>query len=488
VPTAAGGICSELFTEFPTQETRVNMLPVVALVGRPNVGKSTLFNVLTRTRDALVHDLPGLTRDRHYGICRLGTREFVVVDTGGLTGEKEGIGALTARQVQLAIEEADRVVFVVDAREGLLPQDRNILDVLRRSGKPVLLAVNKTDGLDESAALAEFSKFGISGTLPMAASHGRGVPALVEMLLAGLPDADPDVVAESPDDGVRVAIVGRPNVGKSTLVNRLLGEERVVVSDVAGTTRDSIRVRLDRDGKRYTLIDTAGVRRRARVEEAVEKFSVIKTLQSIAAAHVAVVLLDAHEGVSEQDATLIGHVLDEGRALIIAVNKWDGLGKYEREQCKSSLSRKLDFVAFARQVTISALHGSGIAELMKAVNRAHASATREFSTSELTRAVEAAYTGYQPPLVRGHAPRLRFAHPGGSNPPTIVIHGSRTKHIADGYRRYLENFFRKRFKLEGTPVRIEFRESDNPFAGRKNELTERQVKKRKRLIRKAKKR
>ena len=464
------------------------MLPVVALVGRPNVGKSTMFNVLTRTRDALVHDLPGLTRDRHYGICRLGSREFVVVDTGGLTGEKEGIGALTARQVQLAIDEADRVVFVVDAREGLLPQDRNILDVLRRTGKPVLLAVNKTDGLDESAALAEFSTFGFSVSLPLAAAHGRGVPALVEALLSGLPEADPDAVVESPDDGVRVAIVGRPNVGKSTLVNRLLGEERLVVSDIAGTTRDSIRVRLDRDGKRYTLIDTAGVRRRARVEEAVEKFSVIKTLQSIAAAHVAVVLLDASEGVSEQDATLIGHVLNEGRALVIAVNKWDGLSTYDRQQCKSSLSRKLDFVAFARQVTISALHGSGIAELMKAINRAHASATREFSTSELTRAVEAAYTGYQPPLIRGHAPRLRFAHPGGSNPPTIVIHGTRTKHIAAGYHRYLENFFRKRFKLEGTPVRIEFREGENPFAGRKNELTERQVKKRKRLIRKVKKR
>jgi len=458
------------------------------LVGRPNVGKSTMFNVLTRTRDALVHDLPGLTRDRHYGICRLGSREFVVVDTGGLTGEKEGIGALTARQVQLAIDEADRVVFVVDAREGLLPQDRNILDVLRRTGKPVLLAVNKTDGLDESAALTEFSTFGLSDSLPLAAAHGRGVPALVEAVLSGLPEADPDAIVESPDDGVRVAIVGRPNVGKSTLVNRLLGEERVVVSDIAGTTRDSIRVRLDRDGKRYTLIDTAGVRRRARVEEAVEKFSVIKTLQSIAAAHVAVVLLDASEGVSEQDATLIGHVLNEGRALVIAVNKWDGLSTYDRQQCKSSLSRKLDFVAFARQVTISALHGSGIAELMKAINRAHASATRQFSTSELTRAVEAAYTGYQPPLIRGHAPRLRFAHPGGSNPPTIVIHGTRTKHIATGYHRYLENFFRKRFKLEGTPVRIEFREGENPFAGRKNQLTERQVKKRKRLIRKVKKR
>jgi len=464
------------------------MLPVVALVGRPNVGKSTLFNVLTRTRDALVHDMPGLTRDRNYGICRLGAREFVVVDTGGLTGEKEGIGALTARQAEMAIEEADRVVFVVDARDGLLPADRNIVDALRRTGKPVLLAVNKTDGLDESAALAEFSKFGFAAQLPLAASHGRGVPALVETILAGLPAVDPDAVAESPDDGVRVAIVGRPNVGKSTLVNRLLGEERVVVSDVAGTTRDSISVHLDRDGKRYTLIDTAGIRRRARVEEAVEKFSVIKTLQSIAAAHVAVVLLDAHEGVSEQDATLIGHVLEEGRALVIVVNKWDGLSTYEREQCRSSLSRKLDFVAFARVVTISALHGSGIAELMKAIDRAHASATREFGTAELTRALEKAYESYQPPLVRGHAPKLRFAHPGGSNPPTFVIHGSRTKHVAEGYQRYLQNFFRKRFKLEGTPVRIEFRESENPFAGRKNELTERQVKKRKRLIRKVKKR
>jgi len=464
------------------------MLPVVALVGRPNVGKSTLFNVLTRTRDALVHDLPGLTRDRHYGICRLGAREFVVVDTGGLTGEKEGIGMLTARQVQLAIEEADRIVFVVDARDGLLPQDRDIVEALRRSGKPLVLAVNKIDGVEESAAMAEFSTMGFSAQLALSAANGRGVPKLVEELLLGLPEADPDALAESPDDGIRVAIIGRPNVGKSTLVNRLLGEERVVVSEIAGTTRDSIRVPLLRDGKRYTLIDTAGVRRRARVEEAVEKFSVIKTLQSIAAANVVVLILDAHDGVSEQDATLIGYVLEEGRALVLAANKWDGLSKYDREQCKSSLARKLDFVAFARSVTISALHGSGIAELMKAINRAHASATREFGTAELTRAVEQAYENYQPPLVRGHAPKLKFAHPGGSNPPTIVIHGSRTKHIADGYRRYLENFFRKRFKLEGTPVRIEFRESENPFAGRKNELTEGQLKKRKRLIKHVRKR
>jgi GTP-binding protein len=396
---------------------------------------------------------------------------------------------LTARQAQLAVAEADRIVFVVDARDGLLPADRNILDTLRRSGKPVLLAVNKTDGLDENAALAEFSTLGLPSPLALSSAHGRGVPALVDAVLAGLPQADPDALAaESANDGVRVAIVGRPNVGKSTLVNRLLGEERVVVSDVAGTTRDAIRVALERDGKHYTLIDTAGVRRRARVEEAVEKFSVIKTLQSIAAAHVAVVLLDAREGVSEQDATLIGHVLEEGRALVIAVNKWDGLSAYEREQCRVSLGRKLDFVGYARVVTISALHGSGIAELMKAIDRAHASATREFGSAELTRALEKAYESYQPPMVRGHAPKLRFAHPGGTNPPGIIIHGSRTRHVAEGYRRYLENFFRKRFRLEGTPIRIEFRESENPFAGRKNELTEGQKRKRQRMIRKAKKR
>jgi GTP-binding protein len=418
----------------------------------------------------------------------LGDREFVVVDTGGLTGDKEGIGALTARQVDFAIEEANVVVLVVDARDGLLPQDRNIVDSLRRSAKTILLAVNKVDGVDENTASAEFSQLGIAVQIPTSAAHGRGVPGLVEALLQRLPAVDPDETAANAQRGARVAIVGRPNVGKSTLINRLLGEDRLVVSEVAGTTRDSISVTLERDGKQYTLVDTAGVRRRARVEEAVEKFSVIKTLQSIAAANIVVVLLDAREGVSEQDATVIGHVLDEKRALVIAVNKWDGLSTYEREQCKSSLSRKLDFVAYARVVTISALHGSGIAELMRAIDRAYTSTTREFGSAELTRALEKAYESYQPPLIRGHAPKLRFAHPGGSNPPTVVIHGSRTKSVGDGYRRYLENFFRKRFKLEGTPIRIEFRENENPFAGRKNELTERQVKKRRRLIRKAKKR
>jgi len=343
------------------------MLPVVALVGRPNVGKSTLFNVLTRTLDALVANLPGLTRDRHYGICHLGEREFVVVDTGGLTDADEGIAALTTRQAMLAVEEADLVLLIVDAREGLLPHDRSVLDALRRLSKPMRLVVNKIDGVDEYTALADFAALGVADPLPVSSAHGRGVPALLEAVQQGLPAIDPDaqVAENSADDGIRVAIVGRPNVGKSTLVNRLLGEERVIVSEVAGTTRDSIRVRLERDGKRYTLIDTAGVRRRARVEEAVEKFSVIKTLQSISAANVAVLLLDAHEGVSEQDATVIGHVLNSGRALVIAVNKWDNLTTYEREQCVASLSRKLDFVTFSKPVFISALHGSGLAELMR---------------------------------------------------------------------------------------------------------------------------
>jgi GTP-binding protein len=463
------------------------MLPVVALVGRPNVGKSTLFNALTRSRDALVADMPGVTRDRHYGYCRLAERPFVVVDTGGLSGVDNGLDALTAQQVRLAIEEAQVLVFVVDARDGLLPQDLTILNELRRSGKPIIAAVNKTDGLDEQAALAEFSGFGIAKTLPLAASHNRGTEELVALALPLLPeDTAEEVVVD--DGSIRVAIVGRPNAGKSTLINRLLGEDRLIVSEVAGTTRDPIRVPLERDGKRYTLIDTAGVRRKARVEEAVEKFSVIKTLQSISAAQVVVVLVDARENLADQDLTLIGHAMDEGRALVIAVNKWDGLDTYQREQCQRALERRLVFVDWAKQVYISALHGSGLRELMRAVVRAHASATKELGSSELTKALEIAYETYQPPLVRGHAPKLRFAHPGGTNPPTIVMHGTRTKHIAPAYQRYLENFFRKRFKLEGTPIRIVLKDSENPFAGRKNVLTEGQLRKRQRMVREMKKR
>lgn len=462
------------------------MLPVVALVGRPNVGKSTLFNVLTRTRDALVHDLPGVTRDRHYGVCRLlPDRPFALVDTGGFVDDAVGLDAHTAHQAQLAMAEADLVLLIVDARDGLLPTDRSILDRLRRAGKPTLLVVNKIDGLDEHAALADFAALGVAQVFGVAAAHGRGMAPLLDVIGMHLPALAADALAEQPDDGIRVAIIGRPNAGKSTLVNRLLGEERVITSDVAGTTRDAIRVPLERDGRRYTLIDTAGVRRRARIDDALEKFSVIKALQSVEAAHVTVFMLDAREGVSEQDTTLLGHVLEAGRALVIAVNKWDGMDKYQREQCAASLSRRLDFVAWARQVFISALHGSGIGELMKAIHRAHAASHHKFTSSELTRAIAAATAAYQPPLVRGHSPRLKFAHPTGTNPPSILIHGARTRHIADGYRRYLENFLRKRYRLEGTPIRIEFRDGDNPFAGKRNELTEGQQRRRTRMIRNA---
>jgi GTP-binding protein len=459
------------------------MLPVVALVGRPNVGKSTLFNVLTRSRDALVADMPGVTRDRHYGVCHAGPRPFVVVDTGGLSGVEEAMDTLTARQVRLAIAEAQVLVFVLDAREGLLPQDHAILAELRRSGKPLIAAVNKTDGLDVDTALGEFSAFGLRAMVPLAAAHGRGTEDLIATLLPLLPESDPDVdAAAGEDDSIRVAIVGRPNAGKSTLINRLLGEERLIVSDVAGTTRDPIRVSLQRDGKRYTLIDTAGIRRKARVEEAVEKFSVIKTLQSIAAAQVVVMMIDARENLADQDLTLIGYAMDEGRALVIAINKWDDLDSYQRDECRRALDRRLGFVDWAKQVQISALHGSGLRELMQAVVRAHRAATRVLTSSELTKTLEEAYEGYQPPLVHGHSPKLRFAHPGGTNPPTIVIHGTRTKHIAPAYQRYLENFFRKRYRLEGTPVRIVFREGENPYAGRKKVFTKEQQQKARRRV------
>jgi len=459
------------------------MLPVVALVGRPNVGKSTLFNVLTRSRDALVADMPGVTRDRHYGVCRSGARPFVVVDTGGLSGVEEAMDVLTAKQVRLAIEEANVLVFVVDAREGLLPQDYVILGELRRSGKTIIAAVNKTDGLEEDAVLAEFSAFGVGNILPLSAAHNRGTGELIELILPLLPaDKESTVEEEGEGGSIRVAIVGRPNAGKSTLINRLLGEDRLIVSDVAGTTRDPIRVPLERDGRRYTLIDTAGIRRKARVEEAVEKFSVIKTLQSIAAAQVVVVMIDARENLADQDLTLIGYAMDEGRALVIAINKWDGLDQYQRDECMRALDRRLVFVDWAKQVHISALHGSGLRELMRSVVRAHASATKVLVSSDLTKTLEKAYEGYQPPLVHGHSPKLRFAHPGGNNPPTIVIHGTRTKHIAPAYQRYLENFFRKRYKLEGTPIRIAFREGENPYAGRKKVLTKEQEQKARRRV------
>lgn len=462
------------------------MLPLVALVGRPNVGKSTIFNALTRTRDALVHDQPGVTRDRHYGVCRsLEDRPFVVIDTGGLTDDADGIAGLTAQQAMAATVEADLLVFVADARAGLFGPDQAILAQLRRTGKPLVLAVNKIDGLDPDVAMAEFSRCGVDHTVPLSAAHRSGIDDLLDAVRARLPSPDASGETEEPGDPnrIRVAVVGRPNVGKSTLINRVLGEDRLVASDVPGTTRDAISVDLERDAHAYRLIDTAGIRRKGKVEEAVEKFSVIKSLQAIDACQVAVIMMDASEGITEQDATVLGHVLEAGRALVIAVNKWDDLSKYQREQIQATLARKLTFVEWAEIVFISAKHGSGLRELFRAINRAYASAIRSFSTSEITRALEAAAEANPPPSVRGHQPKLRFAHPAGGNPPTFVVHGGRIKNLPTSYTRYLENFFRKRFKLVGTPIKFEFREGENPYADRKNVLTERQVAQRRRLMR-----
>jgi GTP-binding protein len=460
------------------------MLPLVALVGRPNVGKSTLFNALTRSRDALVHDAPGVTRDRNYGVCRLDeTRPFVLVDTGGIAGSDEGLAGATARQSRAAAEEADLILFIVDGREGPSALDDEILAWLRKVDTPTFLVVNKIDGLDVQAALADFARYGFRTVIGTSSAHRQGIDTLLKRALEALPeDGDAKVLDEDPER-MRIAFVGRPNVGKSTLVNRLLGEERMIASDVPGTTRDSIAVDLERDGRKYRLIDTAGLRRKSKVEEAVEKFSIVKTLQSIEEAQVAVIMLDASEGVTEQDASVLGAVLDAGRALVVAINKWDGLTTYQREQTEGLLHRKLAFVDWAEAVRISALHGSGLRELFKAIHRAHASATHEFSTAEVTRALEAAYAANPPPTVRGHVAKLRFGHPGGENPPTFIVHGNRLRTLSDTYKRYLENFFRKRFKLVGTPVRFVFKEGENPYKGRKNELSDRQVARKRRLLR-----
>ncbi len=465
------------------------MLPLVALVGRPNVGKSTLFNALTRTRDALVHDEPGVTRDRNYGVCRLEPeRPFVLVDTGGIAGENThlesgGLAGPTARQARAAAEEADLVLFVVDGREGASALDDDILRWLRKAARPTFLIVNKTDGLDARAAVAEFSRYGFSDVLPTSSAHRHGIDELLEQILATLPAVGTTETLDDDPERVRVAFVGRPNVGKSTLVNRILGEERMIASEIAGTTRDSISVDLLRDGRKYRLVDTAGIRRKSKVEQAVETFSIIKTLQSIEECQVAVIMLDANEGVTDQDASVLGAVLDAGRALVVAVNKWDGQSAYQREQVEALLSRKLAFVEWAEHIRISALHGSGLRELFRAIHRAHASATKHFSTSDVTKAMEVAYETNPPPVVRGHVPKLRYAHPVGGNPPTFVIHGTRLRTLQESYKRYLENFFRKRFKLVGTPVKFVFKEGENPYKDNKNVLTERQVAKKRRLIR-----
>lgn len=458
------------------------MLPVVAIVGRPNVGKSTLFNALTRTRDALVADIPGVTRDRQYGISDVGDTPCVLIDTGGLVGQAEGIEYLTAKQVHQAIEESHLVFFVVSARDGLTHEDEDIGRLLRQHDRPVLLVGNKTDGTDTDISLVEFAALGMGDAVAIAASHRRGVSDLMSEavnLLPQLEQVDEDL--EEDPDRIRLAIVGRPNVGKSTLVNRLLGEERVMAFDQPGTTRDSISTFMEHNGVKYELIDTAGVRRRARVSDMLEKFSVIKALQAIDRAHVVILMLDASEGITDQDATLLGHILQQGRALVIAMNKWDGMDEYDRKQMLSEMDRRLQYVTWARQIRLSALHGSGLKELIKAVREAWRSATMKMPTPELTRILQKAWEAHQPPMSQGRASRLRFAHSGGSLPPRIIIHGNRTDAIPPSYRRYLENVFIKHFKLRGTPLRIDFRSGENPYKDKKNKLTQRQIAKRARL-------
>lgn len=457
------------------------MKPVIALVGRPNVGKSTLFNRLTKTRDALVADQPGLTRDRKFGEGRVGDCPYIVIDTGGLTGETEGVEELMAEQSWLAVEQADAVLFLVDARNGLSPEDENIAKRLRTTGKHIILVVNKVDGLDSDLVTAEFYSLGLGQPNGISASHGRGVKQLMHHVFEEI-DADKNETESADEEhGIKIAIVGRPNVGKSTLVNRMLGEERVVAYDMPGTTRDSIYLPFERDEQQYTLIDTAGVRRRSRVNEAIEKFSVIKALKAIEDANVVIMLLDAREGITEQDASLLGFVLDAGRALVLAVNKWDGLSVEQRDKVRRELEVKLPFINFAKPHFISALHGSGVGDLFGLVNRAYASATRDFSTPQLTRLLEDLVSAHQPPLVKGRRIKLRYAHQGGQNPPLIVIHGNQTGSVPDAYRRYLINAYLKHFKLEGTPLRLEFKSGENPFQGKKNTLTKRQLEKRKRL-------
>lgn len=462
------------------------MLPVIVLVGRPNVGKSTLFNRLTRSRDALVANTPGLTRDRQYGIGRVGRTPYVAVDTGGLSDEATDLAALMAEQVQRAIAEADHLLFLVDAQGGCLPGDEEIAVRLRRTGKPVTLVVNKTDQRDPDVATADFHQLGLGDPIAIAAVQGRGVTALMERVLTEVMTAPPTAAmaiptGEGDTDRTRVAIVGRPNAGKSTLINRLLGEERVVTFDRPGTTRDSLFIPFERLDRRYTLIDTAGVRRRARVHDAIEKFSVIKTLQAIDACHVVILVVDARAGIGEHDATLAGHILESGRALVIAVNKWDGLDREAREAIKTAIARKLGFLDFATHHFISALHGSGVGLLFDDVDRVYANAMRDLATPELTRLLAAAVQEHPPPLVHGRRIKLRYAHQGGRNPPLIVIHGTQTEALPVSYQRYLINRFRRTLALQGTPLRLELRTGDNPFAGRRNMLNPRQIKKRQRL-------
>jgi len=442
------------------------MKPTLVLIGRPNVGKSTLFNRLTRSRDALVADLPGLTRDRHYGHGALGDKPYLVVDTGGFEPvAKDGILHHMARQTQQAIDEADKVVFLVDARQGLTPMDKAIAATVRQSGRQAMVVVNKAEGMARAIVAAEFFELGLGEPVAISAAHGDGVRELVELALADFPREE-----EPPADGgkqPKIAVVGRPNVGKSTLVNSLLGEDRVIAFDQAGTTRDSIYVDFERGGQHYVLIDTAGVRKRGKVFEAVEKFSVVKTLQAIEDANVVVLLVDAQQDISDQDASLAGFVLESGRALVLAVNKWDGLDTDRRNRIKGDIARRLNFLGFARCHYISALTGSGVRLLMKSVNEAYAAAMVKMPTPKLSRTLQEAVAKQPPPVSGLRRPKLRYAHQGGSNPPIIVVHGTSVDGVGDSYRRYLEKVFREAFKLSGTPLRVQFKQAHNPYAGKK---------------------
>ncbi|MDP6653894.1 MAG: ribosome biogenesis GTPase Der [Gammaproteobacteria bacterium] len=462
------------------------MRPVIALVGRPNVGKSTLFNRLTRSRDAIVANMPGLTRDRQYGEGSSEGKSFIAIDTGGITGYEDGIDVEMASQSLQAIDEATICLFLVDARDGLTPDDNRILDYLRKHNKHSYLLVNKIDGCDPNEAMAEFFALGMKDVFPVTATQGRGVR---RMLTAVLDEAEIDIQATEEDvevEGIKIAIAGRPNVGKSTLVNRMLGEDRVVVYDQLGTTRDSVYIPFERRGKKYTLIDTAGIRRRGKTKETVEKLSVVKSLQAIQDANVVVLLVDAHDGIVEQDLHLLGYVIETGRALVIAINKWDGMIESEKEHIKSEIRRRFTFVDFARIHFISALHGSGVGDLYKSIHTAFNSARKKLTTNRLTQVLQDAVVDHAPPVVNGRRIKLRYAHAGGHNPPTIVIHGKQTDKLPGHYSRYLEKTFRNGLKLEGTPVRIELRSDANPFVKGEQQLSQKQVA-RKRKIKKNRK-
>jgi GTPase len=440
--------------------------PVIALVGRPNVGKSTIFNRLTRSRDALVADYAGLTRDRIYGKVKEPSFDFILIDTGGLTDQTDNMSDLMRKQAKLAIDEADLILFIVDGRAGLMPTDSDVAQQLRNDGKPVCLVINKTEGERREIISAEFYALGLGEPQVISATQGRGIDSLLAEIKQRIPAVEKieaDEAEAFDENEIRLAVLGRPNVGKSTLINRLLGEERVVAFDEPGTTRDSIHIPFEKDGVNYTLIDTAGVRRRSKVSEKLEKFSVLKTLQALEDANVVMLVLDAHEGIVEQDLHLAGLIVESGRAVVIAVNKWDGLEKSEREWVTTNIERRLPFLNFAKTHFISALHGSGVGLLFKSVRQAFQSAMTKVPTSRLTRVLEDAIADHPPPLVRGRRIKFRYAHLGGKNPPRIIIHGNQTESTPNSYKRYLENTFREALKLQGTPVMIEFKTSDNPY-------------------------